>query len=385
METHLADLCDYLADKGHQISVITYHPAFSQPHYRIPLDTKRLEIHGNIEIHRILSRGFFISHLLPRLSGTFFEFLYFVPGLLAYSFVFMFVNYRKIDVIHAHGLASGLVGSLLSMFFRRRCIMSVHWIAGLDKRRVLRNLTRVLSFFCEKILTLSIASKSEMIRAGIDSKKIVVFRYWVDQELFKPINKNYEKTILGFEGHFVVLFVGRLIKEKGIHLLVEIAKRFDHCGGNMLFLVAGDGPLRHELNLVQKKVKTLRWIGRLSNRDLSHYYGAADIVVVPSTHEEGFGRVILEALSCGTPVVASKKGGIPEALDPSVGFALSPQVSTFVTTINILLQNPSLLKQMTEACRPYAERQFSLNNAKLIEETLRHASRHTYGFNWCNH
>ena len=111
------------------------------------------------------------------------------------------------------------------------------------------------------------------------------------------------------------------------------------------------------------------FIGSVDNRNLPQYYNASDLVIVPSQYEEGYGRVILEALSCGTPVVASNRGGIGEALDSSVGMLIEPSIERIKEKIEFLFDRPEEVQKLARNCRSYAEKRFGPANARLVEES----------------
>ena len=214
-----------------------------------------------------------------------------------------------------------------------------------------------------RVLTLCEASRRELQEAGVDPDRIHVFRYWVDQSLFRPMDKAEAKRGLGWGGKFVVLFVGRLIEIKGMDLLLEAS---DDTPDSVLFAFAGDGPCVGEIERAASRRANVCYVGRISNPDLPLYYAAADLVAVPSKYDEGFGRVILEALSCGTPVLASRRGGIPEAMDDTVGILVEPTAGRIREEVVSLLDRPERLREMAMCCRSYAVDRFSEKNAEEI-------------------
>jgi glycosyltransferase involved in cell wall biosynthesis len=202
-----------------------------------------------------------------------------------------------------------------------------------------------------------------LARIGIDEGKVQVYTYWVDQEVFRPLDRDGCKERLGWKGKFIVLFVGRFIRIKGAGLLIETAKQVDR---RICFAFIGDGPLAEEIKGASLKSENILYVGKIDNKELSVYYNASDIVIVPSQYEEGFGRVILEALSCGTPVIASNRGGIPEAVDEVVGVLVEPTVENLRRVIKELYHNRGKLERLANNCRRYAERNFSEENAHVI-------------------
>src|SRR5205807_5699025 len=108
---------------------------------------------------------------------------------------------------------------------------------------------------------------------------------------------------------WVVAAVRRLVPRMGLDVLLDA---WQALGSPGVLAIGGDGPLRPELEA--RGDESVRFLGRLSDDDLVALYSAADVTVVPSLALEGFGLVVLESLACGTPVVVSDAGGLPEAV-----------------------------------------------------------------------
>lgn len=359
VETHLDDLCEYLRKRGHIIFVITYQPLTTK------VKAPKFERRQNLEIRRIEWFGYNLFHKLE--PYPLLEFIYLTPMLLGYS-LFFFIRYRnEVDVIHAHGLNAAFVAKVLAGLFRKRAIVSIHAIYDLPTKPMLARLMRVSLFSFNMILTLAVRSKMELIRIGLDSERIRVFTYWVDQDVFRQMNKVECKKEFGLGGKFVILFVGRFLKIKGVKVLIKVARRFAAVK-DVLFMFVGDGPLADEVKVASNDFTNIIYVGKIENKQLSAYYNVADVVVIPSLYEEGFGRVILEALSCGTPVIASKRGGIPEALDPSVGVLIEPKVQVIETKLKYFHGHLNELLKLAKMCRKYAEEHFSEQNANIIEQ-----------------
>jgi glycosyltransferase involved in cell wall biosynthesis len=360
VETHLDDLCGYLRKRGHKVFVITYQPLTTR------VKAPRFESRQNLEVRRIewLSYNLFLKlEPYPLL-----EFIYLTPMLFVYSLLFLFRFRNYVDVIHAHGLNAAFVTKVLAGPFGKKAVVSIHAIYNLPERPMLARLMKISLSSFDTILTLANRSKTELLKIGLDNARVKVFTQWVDQRVFRPINKVKCKKELGLESDFVVLFVGRLLEIKGVKVLLEVARRFADVK-SMLFVFVGDGPLSNEVAVASGNLENVLYIGKVEIKELISYYNAADVVIVPSIYEEGFGRVILEALSCGTPVIASNRGGIPEALDSSVGMLIEPRVDEIRRAIESLYANPEKLAAFQRNCRAYAENRFSENNAKEIENT----------------
>ncbi len=118
----------------------------------------------------------------------------------------------------------------------------------------------------------------------------------------------------------VILFVHRLSRRKGAHLIPEIAVEVTKREKNAMFIVVGDGPERKNL---ESRIQNLelrehvRLVGEVPQRDIVPYFRAADALLMPS-EEEGFPHVLLEAMAAGVPYVASDVGGVREATPPAL-------------------------------------------------------------------
>jgi glycosyltransferase involved in cell wall biosynthesis len=367
VETHLDDLVKELAVNKISSNVLTYQPVMSKEK---ALSEERV---GNyIYIRRLeIFRNLFIKvEPYPIL-----DFLLLTPTLLIYSFYFLFKNHSKIDIIHSHGLNAALIGCILKFFFRKPLIISTHVTYALEKTFLSKLVFKIFDY-SDYILTLSFASKNELIKLGINKNKIEVYRYWVNQDLFKLRDRQVLRKKYGYQNNdFIVLFVGRLIEKKGLIPLIEGFNLFNDT--EIKLLIAGTGPLEDYVKESSEKNKNIIFLGGLKSELLKDYYSISNTLIIPSTHDEGFGRVILEALSCGIPIIASNRGGIPEAVDENVSilFKVNPK-NVFE---NILLMRKMVEKkgidQMSKICRKFAEKNYSCDNIntfiKIYEKIIR--------------
>jgi glycosyltransferase involved in cell wall biosynthesis len=356
IETHLEDLAEYLRMRDYKVFIITYQPLTHTIKPAQPCEKKK-----NFELRRLnwpLTRFF---HLFER--KVLLKFLYF-PKIFVYSLIVLAAHRREVDVIHAHGLVMAFTATFLSKVFNKRCVVSIHAIYGIKFPPLF---LKVLFSNVNQVLVLSRKAKEELLRSGADFTKLTVFTYWVDQSIFKPMNKTACKKALGTSDKFTVLFVGRLFEIKGVKLLLKVTSS---CPA-ITFIFVGSGPLDKEIQSESLRRDNVIFIGGMENRKMASLYNAADVVIVPSLYEEGFGRVILEALSCGIPVIASNRGGIPEALDPSVGVLIEPSVENIKKVISYFYNNREELLKLARNCRKYAEERFGEKNAQIIEESYR--------------
>ena len=356
VETHLKDLTDYLCSSGgYEVCVVTYQPLTTRA--KAPLFTKS----GLLKVIRLPWVGCNFFHKLE--SCPLLEFLYITPVLFLAAFFFLLLNGKKVSVIHAQGLNAAFIGRLLAPLFSKRLVVSIHSIYNFDPFSKLARLIKWTLSGAHRVLTLSQASKTELIGIGLRAEQVGVYTYWVDQKHFSPIPKEAARARLGWKNRFTVLFVGRLIEKKGADILLRAAEQM---GEAAIFVFIGDGPFEETIKDASSKLPNVRHLGKVDNRSLPLYYSAADILCVPSKYEEGFGRVILEALSCGIPVVASSRGGIPEAVNETVGILVDADAASFKKAVLELYNDRDKLNILRNNCRNYALKRFGLRNAEII-------------------
>ncbi len=204
---------------------------------------------------------------------------------------------------------------------RLPCVLHFHgpWelegVASGDKRLTAwgkRRVERLAYRRADEAVVLSRAFRRLVIeRYGFSPWRISVIPPGVDVDRFSPGDRVAARTELGLpESAWIVMAVRRLVPRMGVDVLLSAWKQLAPEGG--LLLIGGDGSSRPALE--QHASDTVRFLGRVDDGLLPVYYRAADVCVIPSRSLEGFGLVALEALACGTPVIATDVGGLPEAL-----------------------------------------------------------------------
>lgn len=162
-----------------------------------------------------------------------------------------------------------------------------------------------------RVITVSDALRDALLATGADPERIVTLRNGVDLTRFHPLDRAPARARLGLEGP-VVLAVGNLLPLKGHDLAIEAVAGIP---GARLVIV-GEGPERERLAAHADRAglgARVRLTGNLSQPQLLEFYSAADVLLMASSRE-GMPNVVLEALACGLPVVATAVGGIPEVL-----------------------------------------------------------------------
>lgn len=162
---------------------------------------------------------------------------------------------------------------------------------------------------------------------GMPAAKLHVVRNGVDTQRFRPEDRVQSRASLGVEGAPLLLAVGNLVPVKGHDLALRaLAALVPRHPGARLVLV-GDGPLRAELQAQAQALGLaghVHFAGLVPNDRLSAWYSAADLLLLPS-RSEGWANVLLEAMACGTPVVATDVGGTREVVaDAALGRVVPP-------------------------------------------------------------
>ena len=267
------------------------------------------------------------------------------------------------DLIHAHYWLSGVVGLALRERWGVPMLQMFHTLGDL-KNRVARRPAdvepavrlaeeaRVIAS-AERLVAASVAERAHLVRhAGADPERIAVVPCGVDTELFTPGDAEAARAALGHSGDPLILYVGRLAPIKGLETLLDAIALLARRGRRVRLVVVGgdaDEPRDgHEAGL-RARIGALgigdlvSFAGPQPQETLRTHYVAADVTVLPS-HYESFGMVALEAMACGSPVVASRVGGLTTTVrDGVTGFLVAEgDVNALASRLETLLADPDL-------------------------------------------
>ena len=197
---------------------------------------------------------------------------------------------------------------------------------------------------------------------GVSPRRIAVVPGGVDTERFRPMGRARARRRLGLDRcEPLVLFVGRIEPLKGIDVLLRAAASLE--GPLRLLIVGGDHKDRQRKSALRSLARELGISTRVTFRDavpheaLHLYYNAADVCAVPSYYES-FGLVAVEAMACGTPVVASRVGGLKETVQDGRTGYLAPWrcPEPFAERLDLLLRNEALRRSLGRGARAAAQR-----------------------------
>lgn len=353
LETHLKDLIDELIKDGWRITVLTYQPL------NTPAIGKWIEKRENLIVFR-----------LPVLRGVFYklykkpllEFLFLEPLLFLVTPLILLM-YPNIHVVNAQGLIAGFSASFWTKIFRKRHVVSAQSVYNFPKKGFYRQICKWIFGSADKIIAISNQSRQDVESLNITTDKIQIYTNWENSDLFRPIKKETAKKEVRLTNKFVVSFFGRLIEEKGIRVFVDSIKLSDK---EIKFLIYGEGPLIDYVMSAVEINNNARYMGIITPELLPLHYNAADLVVMPTLNEEGFGRVAAGALFCGTPVIASNRGALPMVVNDSVGKIIEPTPQEIAKAVNFYFHNRYVLKKSAQNARKYALSKFSKKNVESI-------------------
>lgn len=361
VESHLEKLVKFLTKNHCFVYLLTYQPLTT------PAKAPPRENHSGLVIERVnwFGQGWF-NHLE---KYFFLSFGYLFPGLFVKSLLFYLKNHQEIDCLHAHGLIAAVIVMILSKIHKKRIVVSTHAVYDFKSRKFLGKIVYWLLKPFDQVLAVGEPSRQELIKIGLPLQKIKVHPNWVETAIFKPKNKVKAKKELDLRPGSLVLFVGRLIKKKGAHLLLSAGKSF----AKINFVFVGSGPEEKKIQTAAQVRKNIYFLGSLSQQKQREFkklltlYRAADLFVSLPNYDEGFATVYLEAIASGTPVLAANKGCLPYFLKPSVSALIEPDLAKLKKELKRLFyEDKEKLAKMTKNCRPYALKNFSEKNAKVI-------------------
>lgn len=189
------------------------------------------------------------------------------------------------------------------------------------------------------LLAVSAALRTQMIERGFPAERIAVLYTGVDQDRFRPLDRTAARQTLQLGDEPVLLSVGTLNQNKGQHLVIEALAEVP----GATYLIAGTGPdlvalrAKAEAHGVEGRV---RFLGSVAHKDLPTLYNAVDIAVQPSA-SEGLANVWVEAMACGTRLIAADIPPAYEAIDtPQAGRIVSRTPTAIAAAVSDLLATP---------------------------------------------
>ena len=360
MNVYVRDLTRYLGPLGIQVDVFTRSQDEHVPHVLHDLR------YGNRVVH--VRAG-------PEIPLPKQELLQHIPEFISGIQEFAASKNLHYDLIHSHYWTSGIAAFGLVEQWHVPVIHMFHTL-GVMKQRVAQTEDEVEGDYRlngeQEVLSRAdrvvAATPAELAQLQwlykADTKKITIIPPGVDLSRFYPIPPDEAKEFIGIPPcDRMLLFVGRIEPLKGIDTLIEAIALMRNQGvfkerSLYLSVIGGDPEIDPDgMSAEMSRVQELRaqyglndlvtFLGKRSQDTLPYYYSAAEAVVVPSQYES-FGMVALEAMACGTPVVASQVGGLAFLVQDGVtGFTVpTSDPASLAERLTALINNPELRQRM---------------------------------------
>lgn len=271
----------------------------------------------------------------------------------AYPVIKILYDRAGFNLIHSYGvLPAGFAGQLTA---NRLNLLSACTAIGLDinvfakRSAVMKALAKYVLANTGHIIAVGKELALEINKLQLTDQRIKVIYNGVDNKTFDiaGISHIQAKMKLGLsQNQRMVLFVGRVVREKGVYELIEAFARVSQRFPQAVLAIVGEGNEKKSLRILSSKKgiqNKVLFVGNIPQKELAWWYAASEIVVLLSYYE-GLPNVIKEAMSCGKAVVAAKTVGIPElVVDDQTGFSVEPgQVDGAVAALEELLANPEL-------------------------------------------
>lgn len=289
-------------------------------------------------------------------------------------------NGEKFDVIHAHDWLTAYAGKTLKTAYGIPLVSTIHateagrnsGIQG-ETQKYINDTEWMLTYESSEVIVNSNYMKNELQRLfGLPYEKINVVPNGVNINLFNGIERDYDfRRQYAMDNEKIILFMGRLVYEKGIQNLIAAMPKILHNYHDAKLVICGKGGMLNELRNQANSLglgNKVYFAGYMNSKNVQKMYKCADISVFPSTYEP-FGIVALEAMLSGTPVVVSDVGGLNEIVDHGINgmksYAGNP--NSLADSILSLLFDPKLCANIVKNAGAKVRKDY--NWQKIAQDT----------------
>jgi len=307
------------------------------------------------------------------------------PGLLPFAFytlwrgAVLLAKEAHVEVVFGGSAMVAPLVFFLARLFRRRAIVQAHGLDLVYGSLVYQKLCVSWLKRCDRIVANSAYTATLAVARGVSRESVSVIPLGVDTARFAPaLNCEPFKEEFGVKERSIILFVGRLARRKGIREFIGnclpaiVREAPEAClivaGGNPTEALVHRGDIRAEIEMEVRKLGLgdhARILGEVSDENLVKLYQCCDVFVLPALEMaddvEGFGLVLLEAEAAGKPVVATRVGGIPNAVDHGEnGILTEPgDYRTLSAAIIALLHDKERRRAMGRCARQRVQNEYS--------------------------
>lgn len=268
-----------------------------------------------------------------------------------------FVKKNKIDIISTHSGKDAWIGNIVGWITNTKVVRVRHLIVPIKSPKSYNMAT--------KVVTVSDQVKKELEDSGVKKEKLLTIYTGIDTNRFSDnLEYNLRDELNISKDTKLIGVVAVLRRAKRHQELIETVLKLDT---NMKLIIVGDGPQMENLTKQVSDAKAEDKVILLGHRnDVDKLLPNFDLFVLASRHE-ALGTSLLEAQSCGVPVIASNVGGIPEALDNGNTGLLFDDFKMLEKQLKELLSDDTKLQQMKNKCRAFIVEKFSVE--KMMEDT----------------
>jgi glycosyltransferase involved in cell wall biosynthesis len=233
---------------------------------------------------------------------------------------------------------------------------------------IAKNLIKFFYNSADRVLVPSNEFYKRLEQIGINPDKMVLFKRGVNTEKFNPSFKDrriWKKYFNDYNGEFIVLYVGRVAKEKDLDVFIQVYENMKN-NNKVKFVIVGDGPYKKELQ--DTYGDKIAFTGFLEGENLSKVYASADFFLFPSTTET-FGNVVLEAMASGLiPLLPDKGASKENIVDEITGFVVKDNnPKEYSIIIERLIQNEPLRNSVKKNISQYIK---NFNERELLNQML---------------
>lgn len=329
---HVRNVVEGLRERGHDVFLLDWNSAPERP-YQVSVAPRTRFVDGAVKTYRqavLIGRRHGVDAVVSKTRKTY------VAGLAAS---------RRLGIPHVVHVGSSLNPPT----------------SGLVDRVDLASFRARLQLPHDAYFTVCRYLVNQLVNRGIDPGDVYDVRNAVDTERFHPsrIDTSLSPTYRGQlpDDAFLLGFIGGLHEYKGVY---DLADAIERCRDTVTVAFAGDGPERKPLEA--RLGDHGRFLGSVPYEQIPALYHEFDVLVLPS-HTEGLPRVVLEAQATGTPVVATRVGGIPEVVsDGETGLLCDPHSpESLATAIDRLAGDPAECEHLARMGRDRVAAEYSWN------------------------
>jgi len=383
-ETFILNQITGLIDMGHEIEIFASNKSKDQ------------KIHPEIEKYGLMEKVYYIkkpkNKLIRIIKGIWLFFSYFhkapkkiinslniikykknAVSLSLLYYVIPFIN-KKFDIIYCHFGPNGKIGlKLKEVGVKGKLITSFH---GYDLSSYLKingeNTYEDLFRKGDLFLPISDYWENKLLELGCNKNRILVHRMGINLDKFI-----YHEKILKQGETIKLLTVGRLVEKKGHKYVIEALSKIIKKHNNIIYYIAGDGPLEDELIALSKRLKVdkhIKFLGSLRQDEIIKLFKNSHIFILASStaengDQEGIPVVLMEAQAVGLPIISTYHSGITElVLDEKSGFIVPEKDSSALAEkIRYLIEHPEIWSNMGRYGRKIVEKEY---NIKILNRQL---------------